>query len=180
MQTLRRAHAVQPVTALQNEYSLWWRKPEEEALPTCEELGIGFVPFSPLGKGFSPARSRRKRSLTQRTSGTSFQGLRRRIEKQIRSSLIPQGVRRTKARRRPDRLRWRGCWLRNRGSFRFPAPRSCIDWKRTSALRNRAYKRRPSRNRQRCFGKFRSRVNVIPKSWKRGPASEVKGQLITD
>jgi aryl-alcohol dehydrogenase-like predicted oxidoreductase len=52
MQTLRRAHAVQPVTALQNEYSLWWRKPEEEALPTCEELGIGFVPFSPLGRGF--------------------------------------------------------------------------------------------------------------------------------
>jgi len=52
MQTLRRAHAVQPVTALQSEYSLWWRKPEEEVLPTCEELGIGFVPFSPLGKGF--------------------------------------------------------------------------------------------------------------------------------
>ena len=52
IQTLRRAHAVQPVTALQNEYSLWWRKPEDEALPTCEELGIGFVPFSPLGKGF--------------------------------------------------------------------------------------------------------------------------------
>jgi aryl-alcohol dehydrogenase-like predicted oxidoreductase len=52
MQTLRRAHAVQPVTALQNEYSLWWRKPEEEVLPTCEQLGIGFVPFSPLGRGF--------------------------------------------------------------------------------------------------------------------------------
>ncbi|HUS11379.1 MAG TPA: aldo/keto reductase [Pyrinomonadaceae bacterium] len=52
MKTLRRAHAVQPVTALQNEYSLWWRKPEQEVLPTCEELGIGFVPFSPLGKGF--------------------------------------------------------------------------------------------------------------------------------
>jgi aryl-alcohol dehydrogenase-like predicted oxidoreductase len=52
MQTLRRAHAVQPVTALQNEYSLWWRKPEAEVLPTCEELGIGFVPFSPLGRGF--------------------------------------------------------------------------------------------------------------------------------
>jgi aryl-alcohol dehydrogenase-like predicted oxidoreductase len=52
MQTLRRAHAVQPVTALQNEYSLWWRRPEEEVLPTCEELGVGFVPFSPLGKGF--------------------------------------------------------------------------------------------------------------------------------
>jgi aryl-alcohol dehydrogenase-like predicted oxidoreductase len=50
--TIRRAHAVQPVTALQSEYSLWWREPEEEVLPTLEELGIGFVPFSPLGRGF--------------------------------------------------------------------------------------------------------------------------------
>ena len=50
--TIRRAHAVQPVTALQSEYSLWWRRPEAEVLPTLEELGIGFVPFSPLGKGF--------------------------------------------------------------------------------------------------------------------------------
>src|SRR5262244_516672 len=52
VQTIRRAHAVQPVAALQNEYSLWWREPEAEILPTLEELGIGFVPFSPLGKGF--------------------------------------------------------------------------------------------------------------------------------
>lgn len=52
VQTVRRAHAVQPVTALQSEYSLWWRKPEEEMLPALEQLGIGFVPFSPLGKGF--------------------------------------------------------------------------------------------------------------------------------
>jgi aryl-alcohol dehydrogenase-like predicted oxidoreductase len=52
VQTIRRAHAVQPVTAVQNEYSLWWRQPDEEALPTLEELGIGFVPFSPLGRGF--------------------------------------------------------------------------------------------------------------------------------
>jgi aryl-alcohol dehydrogenase-like predicted oxidoreductase len=51
-QTIRRAHAVQPVTALQSEYSLWWRKPETEIIPTLEELGIGFVPYSPLGKGF--------------------------------------------------------------------------------------------------------------------------------
>jgi aryl-alcohol dehydrogenase-like predicted oxidoreductase len=51
-QTIRRAHAVLPVTALQSEYSLWWREPEQEVLPTLEELGIGFVPFSPLGKGF--------------------------------------------------------------------------------------------------------------------------------
>src|SRR5207248_4713961 len=52
VQTIRRAHAVQPVTALQSEYSLWWREPEEAIIPTLEELGIGFVPFSPLGKGF--------------------------------------------------------------------------------------------------------------------------------
>jgi aryl-alcohol dehydrogenase-like predicted oxidoreductase len=52
VKTIRRAHAVQPVTAVQSEYSLWWRKPEEELLPALEELGIGFVPFSPLGKGF--------------------------------------------------------------------------------------------------------------------------------
>jgi len=52
VQTIRRAHAVQPVTALQNEYSLWWRRPEKEVLPTLDELGIGLVPYSPLGKGF--------------------------------------------------------------------------------------------------------------------------------
>jgi aryl-alcohol dehydrogenase-like predicted oxidoreductase len=52
VETIRRAHAIQPVTALQSEYSLWWREPEAEILPTLEELGIGFVPFSPLGKGF--------------------------------------------------------------------------------------------------------------------------------
>ncbi len=52
VQTIRRAHAVQPLTAVQSEYSLWWRRPEEELLPALDELGIGFVPFSPLGKGF--------------------------------------------------------------------------------------------------------------------------------
>jgi aryl-alcohol dehydrogenase-like predicted oxidoreductase len=54
--TIRRAHAVQPVTAVQSEYSLWWRRPEEEVLPAVEELGIGFVPYSPLGKGFLTGR----------------------------------------------------------------------------------------------------------------------------
>ncbi len=64
MQTIRRAHAVQPVTALQSEYSLWWREPEDEILPTLEELGIGFVPFSPLGKGYLTGRSTRTRPST--------------------------------------------------------------------------------------------------------------------
>jgi aryl-alcohol dehydrogenase-like predicted oxidoreductase len=57
-ETIRRAHAVQPVTAVQSEYSIWARDPEAEILPACEELGIGFVPWSPLGQGFSPALSR--------------------------------------------------------------------------------------------------------------------------
>jgi aryl-alcohol dehydrogenase-like predicted oxidoreductase len=52
VQTIRRAHVVQPVTAVQSEYSLWWRRPEAEMLPALEELGIGFVPYSQLGKGF--------------------------------------------------------------------------------------------------------------------------------
>ena len=63
VQTIRRAHAVQPVTALQSEYSLWWREPEAEVIPTLEELGIGFVPFSPLGKASSRARSAKIRKF---------------------------------------------------------------------------------------------------------------------
>jgi aryl-alcohol dehydrogenase-like predicted oxidoreductase len=60
VQTIRRAHAVQPLTALQSEYSLWWRRPEEDVLPTLEELGIGFVPFSPLGRGFLTGKMNEK------------------------------------------------------------------------------------------------------------------------
>ncbi|MGB8932272.1 MAG: aldo/keto reductase [Anaeromyxobacteraceae bacterium] len=63
--TIRRAHAVQPVTALQSEYSLFWRKPEEEVIPTLEELGIGFVPFSPLGKGFLTGKIDEKTTFAQ-------------------------------------------------------------------------------------------------------------------
>lgn len=63
VKTIRRAHAVQPVTALQSEYSLWWREPEDEIIPTLEELGIGFVPFSPLGKGFLTGKMDEKTSF---------------------------------------------------------------------------------------------------------------------
>ena len=63
--TIRRAHAVQPVTALQSEYSLWTRTPEKEVLPTVEELGIGFVPYSPLGKGFLTGQDQRKHQIRQ-------------------------------------------------------------------------------------------------------------------
>src|SRR5467141_2300148 len=64
-QSIRRAHAVQPVTALQSEYSLWWREPEAEVLPTCEELGIGFVAFSPLGRGFLTGKIDEKTSFAK-------------------------------------------------------------------------------------------------------------------
>ena len=84
VQTIRRAHAVQPVTALQSEYSLWWREPEQEVLPTLEELGIGFVPFSPLGKGSSPARSTKRPPSTAPTSATSSRASRPRIARRIR------------------------------------------------------------------------------------------------
>jgi aryl-alcohol dehydrogenase-like predicted oxidoreductase len=63
--SIRRAHAVQPVAALESEYSLWWREPEAEVLPTCEELGIGFVPFSPLGKGFLTGKINEHTSFDQ-------------------------------------------------------------------------------------------------------------------
>jgi len=71
-QSIRRAHAVQPVAALESEYSLWWREPEAEVLPTCEELGIGFVPFSPLGKGFLTGTIDTNTNSTLRTSATRF------------------------------------------------------------------------------------------------------------
>ena len=77
VQTIRRAHAVQPVTALQSEYSLWWREPEQEVLPVLEELGIGFVPFSPLGKGFLTGAIDATRSSTAATSATSYRVSRR-------------------------------------------------------------------------------------------------------
>src|SRR6202166_3724448 len=72
VQTIRRAHAVQPVTALQSEYSLWWREPEKEILPTLEELGIGFVPFSPLGKGFLTGAINENTQFTEKDVRNTF------------------------------------------------------------------------------------------------------------
>ena len=66
VQTIRRAHAVQPVAALQNEYSLWWRSPETEVIPVLEELGIGLVPYSPLGRGFLTGKMDECHDLRQR------------------------------------------------------------------------------------------------------------------
>ena len=84
VQTIRRAHVVQPVTALQSEYSLWWRAPEAQVFPTLEELGIGFVPFSPLGKGFLTGKINENTTFDRPTSATPFLALRQRLEKRIR------------------------------------------------------------------------------------------------
>ena len=85
VQTIRRAHAVQPVTALQSEYSLWWREPEKEILPTLEELGIGFVPFSPLGKGFLTGAINENTQFTKRMFATSSLASARRRERPTRN-----------------------------------------------------------------------------------------------
>ncbi len=112
--TIRRAHAVQPVAALQSEYSLWWRKPEDEVIPTLEELGIGFVPYT--------------------TSAASCRGLLRRRGRRTRRSSICWRRLQKRKRRRPRRLRWRGFWRRSRGWCRFRGRRSCIGWRRTTRL----------------------------------------------
>ena len=87
-QTIRRAHAVQPVTAVQSEYSLWWREPEDAVLPTLEELGIGFVPFSPVGKGFLTGKINESTKLDSTDYRNILPRLRRRLERRIRPSLI--------------------------------------------------------------------------------------------
>jgi aryl-alcohol dehydrogenase-like predicted oxidoreductase len=130
VQSIRRAHAVQPVIALQSEYSLWWREPEQEVLPTLEELGIGFVPFSALGKVSSRAQSTRTRPLTAAISGTLFRVSRPMPGKQTRLWSICLG--RSPHARRPPLLRLRlpGCLPGSRGSCRFLEPRRCIGLRR--------------------------------------------------
>ncbi|MCW3058310.1 MAG: Aldo/keto reductase [Capsulimonas sp.] len=107
---IRRAHAVQPVTAIQSEYSLWWRDPEKEVLPTCEELGIGFVPYSPLGRGFLTGK------IDENTTfdSSDIRSRNPRFTPQVRS-------------------RWPGCSPRSRGSFPSQAAESLSAWMRISA-----------------------------------------------
>ncbi len=134
VKTIRRAHAVQPVTALQSEYSLWWREPEAEVLPTLEELGIGFVPFSPLGKGFLTGK------IDENTAfdNSDFRNVVPRFTPEARKANLAfvdllRRDRRNGRRRRPPRSRSPGCSPRSRGSFRSRGPRSCSAWRRTSA-----------------------------------------------
>ena len=131
--TIRRAHAVQPVTAIQSEYNLWWRRPETDVLAVCAELGIGFVPFSPLGKGFltgtvdttTTFADNDLRAQIPRFSGEA-------LEHNLALVDRGQGDRRRQGQPHPDRSRWPGCWPSSRGSSPSPAPPSRTGWRRTS------------------------------------------------
>ena len=133
VQTIRRAHAIQPVTALQSEYSLWTRNPEKEVLPVLEELGIGFVPYSPLGRGFLTGKM---------DAGTTFDSadFRRNLPRFAPEALKANQVADRSARQHCDKRRTRrrrrshspGCSPRSRGSFRSRARRTSIAWTRTS------------------------------------------------
>ena len=103
--TIRRAHAVQPVTAVQSEYSLWARDPEAEVLPTCEELGIGFVPWSPLGQGFLTGKVDAAQTLTHAIFGRCSHALLRRPGKPTNRSSNWCATLRDGKRPRPPRLR---------------------------------------------------------------------------
>ena len=132
VQTIRRAHAVQPVTALQSEYSLWWREPEREVLATLEELGIGLVPFSPLGKGFLTG----KIDDTTMFDPTDFRNVVPRFTEENRKAKsrlrrVVEVVRRTERRHRRRRSRSPGCSLNGRGSCRFLGRRNCTGSTRT-------------------------------------------------
>jgi aryl-alcohol dehydrogenase-like predicted oxidoreductase len=126
--TIRRAHAVQAVAAVQSEYSMWWREPEEKVLPTLEELGIGFVPFSPLGKGFLTGAINEKTSFDK----TDFRASLRRREKRTRiwSNCCVEWPLKS-APHRP-RSRSPGCSRASRGSSPSRALRSCTALRRTS------------------------------------------------
>jgi aryl-alcohol dehydrogenase-like predicted oxidoreductase len=123
-ETIRRAHAVQPVAAVQSEYSLWWRLPESDVLPVCDELGIGFVPYSPLGRGFLTG----KIDETTQFGGGSR---RRRAGRTAPWSICSRSSAKGRGRRR-RRSRWPGCWRRDHGSSRSPGPPSWLDSRRTS------------------------------------------------
>jgi aryl-alcohol dehydrogenase-like predicted oxidoreductase len=118
--TIRRAHAVQPVTAVQSEYSLWWRRPEEEVLDTCEELGIGFVPYSPLGKGFLTG------TVTATSSFDPGNDIRATIPA-VRARCVAEQPGRRRSPHKHRRAR------RNHGSCRSLEPASCTDTRKTSA-----------------------------------------------
>jgi len=131
-QTISRANAVQLVTALQSEYSLWWREPEKEVLPTLEELGIGFVSFSPLGKGFLTGKIDEDTKFDK----ADFRNIVPRFTPEARKAnqamvdLLRKFAEQKKA--TPAQIALLGCSRSSLGSCRSPVRRNCTAWKRTS------------------------------------------------
>jgi aryl-alcohol dehydrogenase-like predicted oxidoreductase len=129
-QTIRRAHAVLPVAALQSEYSMWWREPEKEILPTLEELGIGFVPFSPLGKGFLTGAINADTQFDK----TDFRNIVPRFQEENRKAnqVVVDKLKEfaTMKMRRPHRSRLHGYWRKSHGSCQFRVPLKSTGWKR--------------------------------------------------
>ena len=142
-QTIRRAHAVHPIAALQTEYSLWSRDPEDEILPTCRELGIGFVPYSPLGRGFLTGQIKSPDDFAPddfRRNGPRFQG--ENFQKNLELVRQDRGDGRRRKAASPRSWRWPGCWRRAKTSCPFPAPSAVATWRRTSARSTSRSRRR--------------------------------------
>ena len=141
--TIRRAHAVLPVTAVQSEYSLWWRKPEAEVIPTLEELGIGLVPYSPLGKGFLTGKIDENTKLGSndfRSSLPRFQPEAMKANQAVVDLLSAIGKKKNAT---PAQIALAWLSSRSRGLFRFPAQRSCRALKKTSERLPWSYGGRP-------------------------------------
>ncbi len=130
--TIRRAHAVQPLTAVQSEYSLFWRGPEAEILPTVEELGIGFVPFSPLGAGFLTGKINENTKFDSTDFRTLSPAFLQRPGKQTKRWSICLASLQNRRRQRLLSSRLLGCLRKSRGLCRSQGQRSCIVSKRTS------------------------------------------------
>ena len=149
VQVIRRAHAVQPVTALQSEYSLWWREPEAEILPTLEELGIGFVPFSPLGKGYLTGKIDETTTFDStdfRNTVPRFNAEARKANRSVVDLLEVIGKR--KQATAELRSRWPGFSHKSLGWCPFRERQNCTGWKRTS-------QRRRSSSARKIFRKLR-------------------------
>ena len=132
-QTIRRAHAVQPVTAVQSEYSLWWRRPEDEVLPVCEELGIGFVAYSPLGRGFLTGAIDEHTTFDSADNRNTLPRFTVEARK-ANQALVERAPsdRRAKRGDTPPSSLWPGSSPSGRGSCRSRGPRSWTGCRRTS------------------------------------------------
>ena len=158
--TLRRAHAVHPIAALQTEYSLWSRDVEAEILPACRELGIGFVPYSPLGRGFLSGTITSSTRWPTRTAGASTRASRPRTWRATSGCWRPCASSRRRGTARPPRSRSPGCWPRARTSCRSRAPSGAAISRRTSRPSTSRSIRPTSRRSMRRFRRASRRASA--------------------